>query len=109
MGKQVPSQEFFGYRSGARIQEKPGRLNDCGDTIEIAHSQIQREVESNGLRVFARALTNSRVKTVFGSVTYRQSRRLNLTLDAALENRETNDARFDYDNTRVGLTAGVRY
>ena len=69
----------------------------------------QREVESQGLKVFASNLTNSRVKTVFGSVAYRQSRRLSLTLDAALDKRETNDVRFDYDNTRLGLTAGVRY
>ena len=82
---------------------------DLGNRFTVNLGAEQREVESQGLKVFASNLTNSRVKTVFGSVAYRQSRRLSLTLDAALDKRETNDVRFDYDNTRVGLTAGVRY
>lgn len=68
-----------------------------------------RNVDSKGGQIFAGNLTDSRSTVVSGGLSYRQSKRVRLNLDAAHEEREANDPRFNYDNTRVGISASVDY
>jgi hypothetical protein len=50
-------------------------------------------------------LTKEDLTALFGAVRWDVGRRVALALDARHEERETNIAAFDYDSTRVGLTA----
>ncbi|HEX5378161.1 MAG TPA: outer membrane beta-barrel protein [Phenylobacterium sp.] len=104
----TPSNRFGNsYDVGTRYRLKG--TYELGSRISLNLGAEQREVDSQGSLAFAGNLTNSRMRVVFGGVTYRPSKLLSLGLDAAQEERRTNDRRFDYDNTRVGLTAGVSY
>ena len=54
-------------------------------------------------------LTKSRANSTYGSVTYRQSERASLTLDARYDDRNTNTPDFNYTATTVGLTLEVGF
>lgn len=104
----TPSNRFGNsYDVGTRYSLKG--TYDLGSRISTTLGFEQRDVDSKGAPVFAGNLTNSKIKIVSGGVTYRMNRRINLSLDAAHEQRDANDPRFEYDNTRVGLSAGVTY
>ena len=55
------------------------------------------------------AITNSRVKTVYGSLNYRQSQRLGINFDVRHEERVTNLPQFDYSDTRVSLSTALSF
>jgi hypothetical protein len=104
----TPSNRFGNsYDVGTRYSIKG--TYDLGSRISTNLAFEQRDVDSKGAAIFAGNLTNSKIKIVSGGVSYRMNRRVNLSLDAAHEKREANDPRFEYDNTRVGLSAGVTY
>ena len=104
----TPSNRFGNsYDVGTRYSLKG--TYDLGSRISTDLGFEQRDVDSKGAAIFAGNLTNSKIKIISGRVSYRMNRRVNLSLDAAHEKREANDPRFEYDNTRVGLSAGVTY
>lgn len=53
--------------------------------------------------------TESRTVSLFGSLSFQQNDRLSYLLDIIHEERTTNDPRFDYSATRIGLTADVAF
>lgn len=69
----------------------------------------QHETDSSGGQVFAGNLTNSTVKIVSGGVQFKLNRRIGFSLDAAYEQRDANNPRYTYDNTRVGVSANATY
>lgn len=104
----TPSNRFGNsYDVGTRYSLKGSY--DFGSRITANLGFEQRDVDSKGAQLFAGNLTNSKIKIVSGGVSYRMNRRINLSLDAAHEERDANDARFEYDNDRIGVTAGVIY
>lgn len=54
-------------------------------------------------------VTNSRLKSTYGGISYRQSERVSLTLDARYDDRNTNVPDFNYKATTVGLTLEVGF
>ena len=82
---------------------------ELGSRISTNLGVERRETESGGSTIFAGNLTDSKVTVVSGGITYKMNRRIGFSLDAAHEEREANDARFEYDNTRVGISANVTY
>lgn len=54
-------------------------------------------------------LSDSRTNVVYGSLTFRQSKRLSLQFDVSRQERETNSPLYDYTSNRVGLTANVAF
>lgn len=82
------------YKLGSRIQVT------VGDSDQIQNL-------AGGLSTSVIGLTHSRMNTVSGDISYRQSQRLGFTLRAAHDRRKTNDNRFDYDADRVALGVDV--
>lgn len=54
-------------------------------------------------------VTKSRLNSTFASITYRQSDRASLTLNARYDDRNTNTPDFNYTATSVGLTLDVGF
>lgn len=54
-------------------------------------------------------LTDSKTKTIYGNIRYKQNDRLSFVLNAGREDRTTNSPQFDYINDRIGLSADVTF
>lgn len=84
------------YRLGSRYQ------------ISLGH-RIE-DVESNADTSLPRqAITESRTNSTYASVRYQQSRRASLSVDVRYDDRNTNLPEFNYNSTRIGLTAEVGF
>lgn len=103
-----PSNRFGDSYDLSENYEVRGSYN-FGSRITGRLGYQHRNVDSKGGQIFAGNLTDSRSTVVSGGLTYRQSKRVSLNLDAAHEEREANDPRYNYDNTRVGVSASVDY
>jgi len=83
---------------------------DLGTRITLELAGERRITDSKGtLPVTAISLTNSRVTSILGGMTYRQSRRLSIRLDYEHRERESNSAIYNYTDDRVGLSTDLRY
>jgi hypothetical protein len=84
------------YKLGSRFLVTAGyRLEDTDSNFDTA--------------VPVMVVTNSRLKSLYGSIRYRQSERLSLLLDLRHETRDTNLPSFNYTSNRVGLTAEAAF
>jgi hypothetical protein len=81
-----------------------------GQRIVLSLAGEQRDSDSHGVSpLIALPLTNSTTKIITGSIRYRQSRRLSLSLEGGDERRETNNPLFNYTDNRIALSADFRY
>jgi hypothetical protein len=103
-----PSNRFGDSYDISESYDARGTYN-FGSRITANFGYQHRVVDSKGGQIFAGNLTNSTANVVNAGLTYRQSKRVSLVLDAAREERRANDPRFNYDNTRVGIAANVNY
>jgi hypothetical protein len=103
-----PSNRFGDSYDISESYEVRGNYN-FGTRITANFGYQHRIVDSKGGQIFAGNLTNSTSNFVNAGVTYHQSKRVSLVLDAGREERRANDPRFNYDNTRVGIAANVNY
>jgi hypothetical protein len=103
-----PSNRFGDSYDVSESYEAHGNYN-FGTRITANFGYQHRVVDSKGGQIFAGNLTNSTANVVNAGVTYRQSKRVSLVLDASREERRANDPRYNYDNTRVGIAANVNY
>jgi hypothetical protein len=56
-----------------------------------------------------RGQTKALVRSYGADLTYTQSRRLSFLLNASYTERDSDDPLFEYDGTRVALTANFTY
>lgn len=103
-----PSNRFGDSYDISESYEVRGTYN-FGTRITANLGYQHRKSDSKGGQIFAGNLTNSTSNFVNAGLTYRQSKRVSLVLDAAREERQANDPRYNYDNTRVGISASVNY
>lgn len=108
-GRQVTPSNRFGnsYDVGTRYAVHANY--DLGSRISTNLGYEQRETDSSGGQIFAGNLTDSTVKIVSGGVRFKLNRRIGFSLDAAHEERDANNPRYTYDNTRVGVSASATY
>jgi hypothetical protein len=104
----APSNRFGDSYDLSENYEVRGTYN-FGSRITGNLGYQHRNVDSKGGQIFAGNLTDSRSNVVTAGLSYRQSKRVSLNLDAAHEERRANDPRYNYDNTRVGIAASVDY
>ncbi|OHB26410.1 MAG: hypothetical protein A2790_18445 [Phenylobacterium sp. RIFCSPHIGHO2_01_FULL_69_31] len=122
------------YRVGGRItllasadraivpSSRPGKLFDIstngevegrykiGSRYEASVGHSIGDLKSNAdTAVAALVVTKSRVNATYASLSYKQSERLSLSLDVRRQERKTNLQDFNYNGTRVGLTAEVSF
>lgn len=82
---------------------------DIGSRFAVNLGMGQNESESEGVLPSSLTLTSSRLTTVFGSVRYKQSDRISLTLNARREERKANLPQFEYSSNRIGISADVAF
>ena len=88
------------YRIGSRIY------------LQASARQSDSEVRGDsflGVASPVNILTDSRTRSVAGSLRYRQNDRLSLVLSGGYEQRRTNSPDLDYSSERIGLAAEFRY
>jgi hypothetical protein len=108
-GREITPSNRFGNAYDVDTHYSLRGSYELGSRISTSLGAERRETESGGSTIFAGNLTDSKVTIVSGSMTYKMNRRIGFSLDAAHEEREANDARFEYENTRIGLSANVTY
>jgi hypothetical protein len=68
------------------------------------------DVKSNVDTTLAlRTLTKSRTHSTFGTFRYKQSDRASLVFDVSYDERKANLSDFNYNSTRVGVTAEIGF
>jgi hypothetical protein len=122
------------YRLGERIHidasadravnpsSRPGKLYDIetgysgvvtynlGTRFTVSLGESYQKSNSNvDTSIATPVVTRSRNYATTGTFLYRQSARASLALNVRQEDRKTNLPAFDYSDTRVSLTAQVRY
>lgn len=126
------------YRFGTRVtvdasasrlvrpSTRPGKVYDLntegtvavryelGSRFNVAVGHSIQDVKSNRdtapLPVTGRpTLTSSRTNSTFGSLQYRQSDNISVTMDLRYEDRNTDVPDLDYKSTRIGLTTKLSY
>jgi hypothetical protein len=82
-----------------------------GSRIALSLIGNRQESDSPGAVIIPTAptLTNSRVNSLSASVTYRMSKRLSWQLSASREERNADNALFDYTNDRVAITLSSNF
>lgn len=81
-----------------------------GSRITLSLGGQIADMESASALVFnPRDLTQARTELVYGAAEFAPSRRLRFRLDVSNEERNTNNPRFDYKSSRVGLTTNVDF
>ena len=85
-----------------------------GSRFSIRASGRQSESDIRGAAIVpvgigVNILTESRIRSVLGSLRYRQNDRLSFVLSGGYEQRRTNDPDLDYTSERIGLAAELRY
>ncbi|HZZ69118.1 MAG TPA: hypothetical protein VFE18_13175, partial [Phenylobacterium sp.] len=83
---------------------------DLGTSFEISVGDALVDSKSNVDSVLPFAVvTDSNTNDVYGSIKYKLGQRASLLLDLRQEERRTNLTEFNYSDTRVTLTADVRF
>ena len=108
-GRNVTPSNRFGNTYDVTTNYAVHANYELGSRISTSIGYSQNETDSTGGQIFAGNLTDSTVKIVSGSVQFKLNRRIGLSLDAAHEQRDANNPRYTYDNTRVGVTASATY
>jgi hypothetical protein len=83
---------------------------DLGTSFEISlgDSLVNSRSNVDSVLPFA-VVTDSNTNDVYGSIKYKLGQRASLLLDLRQEERTTNLAEFNYSDTRVTLTADVKF
>ena len=104
-----PSTRFGSLYTLDEYYQLEGRYH-FGRRVTVGLGGSVKDATSEGVAaVPGIMLTDSRTKALFGSVTFVQSERLSFMFDVRREERKANDPRFNYDATRIGLTADVAF
>ncbi|MBL8770969.1 MAG: outer membrane beta-barrel protein [Phenylobacterium sp.] len=77
-------------------------------TISAGDSYLRSTSNTDTISAMS-VITRSRANTIFGSIAYRQSERTSFLFDVRQEDRKTNLVNFNYNDTRVGLSAEVSF
>jgi hypothetical protein len=116
--------EFQAHSARAFVpSNRPGKLYDLTTSTEVTANYnlgtrfviglggISEDIASNrDTSVAASSIpTDSRKRTVYGSIHYRQSERASLVLDLRQEERKTDLPAFDYTDTRATLSLAVSF
>lgn len=81
-----------------------------GSRFLVGVGAAQRESESRGgVSTDPTTLTDSRTRTVQGSLRYRQNDRLSFALNAQAERRKADNSDFNYNGERYGLAADFTF
>lgn len=81
-----------------------------GERLALGAGYATSDLESQGvLSSPLLILTDSTTRTYYGSLRYRQSKRLSFVLNVAREERTANVPQFEYTSNRIGLTADLTF
>lgn len=81
-----------------------------GSRVSLTGGHLIEDVKSNvDTAIPLAVISKSRFNSTFASVSYRQNERVNVSLDASYDRRNTNLPEFDYNATRIALSVEVGF
>ena len=109
--RQVEPSNRLGNNYDLRTLYRLSGSYELGRRIRLTLGVERSDSDSSGGSAVAAAnlLTKSRTNSAFGGIGYDLSRRVGVNLDARQEERKTNNARYNYDDTNVALSVHLKY
>jgi len=82
-----------------------------GSRLKLQAGGQRSEINLNGTPIAGSAptLTDSRTTSLFGSLSYQQSKRVSLSLGVGTEKRDSDNPMFNYTNNKVSLSLNLTY
>lgn len=98
--------KLYDIDTGGQIQARYSFGTRYSATLGYSLSDVESNFDTLGAR---QVVTDARTRSAFGSIRYRQSDRASLVLDVRHDDRITNLPDFNYNSTRVGISAEVGF